>query len=144
MENNLWLDQDIITVSTSPVQWGLWPPGRHLFQSGNREPMPRSGWSNCLQQSAVFALLIVPKDLKSWPRDTPFSAPGANPASKRRFLPSFQWLHGNNSVWRSVMITVIYLLSHLQENDEVGLACSGSEGPNDVQRGGNSYNWGGP
>lgn len=54
MGSDLGLAQEIITVPTSPVQWGLRHSGRGLFQSGNEELMPRRGSSNYRQQSAPF------------------------------------------------------------------------------------------
>lgn len=75
MGSDLGLAQEIITVPTSPVQWGLRHSGRGLFQSGNEELMPRRGSSNYRQQSAPFfffflGVINLPKT-KSWLEEFP-------------------------------------------------------------------------
>lgn len=71
MGSDLGVAQDIITIPSFLVQWGLRPPRGHLFQSGNGESVARSGRSNCLQQSA-FCSPDCPQRHKKLTQGSPF------------------------------------------------------------------------
>lgn len=144
MGSDLGVAQDIITIPSFLVQWGLRPPRGHLFQSGNGESTARSGWSNCLRQSA-FCSPDCPQRHKKLTQGSPFpTLLEPSQVWRQSSPPPTRLLQcGNGARYMRMNVCVgedsrtyqWFMCCHSKQNNEVVLAHLSSEGKTKQGRG---------